>query len=83
MVIDHICRARNCVNPAHLQVCTNRENILRGVGPTAINARKTHCPNGHPLSWDNIRYRRGTKSCKICHYKNDAKRRARRRRENV
>lgn len=45
--LDHLCRVRNCVNPAHLERVTNKINILRGEGLTAQNARKTHCPNGH------------------------------------
>src|SRR6266496_2265386 len=28
--IDHLCRVRHCVNPAHLEPVTQRENILRG-----------------------------------------------------
>lgn len=27
--IDHLCKVRNCVNPAHLEAVTHRENILR------------------------------------------------------
>lgn len=30
MVLDHLCRNRRCVNPAHLEVVTNQENVLRG-----------------------------------------------------
>jgi len=28
--LDHTCRSRRCVNPAHLEVVTNRENSRRG-----------------------------------------------------
>lgn len=51
--LDHICRNRRCVNPEHLRVLTQRENTMLGVCPMAINARKTHCPQGHPLSPNN------------------------------
>lgn len=28
--IDHLCRVTNCVNPAHLEPVTHRENLMRG-----------------------------------------------------
>lgn len=50
MQLDHLCRVPACVNPEHLEPVTQKKNILRGVGVTAQNARKTHCPHGHPYS---------------------------------
>ena len=52
--IDHLCRNRKCVNVEHMELVVQRENILRGNGPTAQNARKTHCKRGHPLSGKNL-----------------------------
>lgn len=52
--LDHLCRVRCCINPAHLEVVTPRENNMRGSGFGAKNAKKTHCPQGHPLSGDNL-----------------------------
>jgi hypothetical protein len=52
--LDHLCRVRRCVNPAHLQPVTRRVNLLRGATITAHNAAKTHCPQGHPYSGPNL-----------------------------
>jgi hypothetical protein len=66
-VIDHTCRKTLCVNPDHLEVVTNRENIIRGIGPTAINAGKLECNNGHELSGNNlIRHKDGRRECRAC-----------------
>jgi hypothetical protein len=56
LTIDHLCRNRWCVNPEHLEPVTNGENVLRGVGPPAENARKTHCDNGHLYDEKNTKY---------------------------
>lgn len=65
--IDHICRVRNCVNPEHLEPVTCRENILRGEGVCAKNAKKTHCPKGHLYSETNTLYtREGGRQCRTC-----------------
>ena len=67
---DHLCRNRKCVNPAHMEIVTHRENCLRGAGVGAKNLIKTHCPEGHPLSGDNLRIvkrAKGTyRACLIC-----------------
>ena len=50
MHIDHLCRVRHCVSPAHLEPVTPAENNHRG----ETNAGKTHCSEGHPLEGDNL-----------------------------
>lgn len=47
LVLDHLCNNKACVNPSHLLPTTNKENIMRGVGFYATNARKKICKNGH------------------------------------
>lgn len=68
MQIDHLCRVRHCVNPGHLRVVTPRVNTLASpVAPAAINARKTHCHNGHQFSADNTYLNlNGQRICRQC-----------------
>lgn len=68
--LDHLCRVRDCVAPAHLEPVTARENLLRGDTVNARNAAKTHCPNGHELAGANLRKAdaaRGRRQCETCH----------------
>jgi len=68
LVIDHLCRNRKCVNVNHMEVVTRGENTLRGLATSALNARKTHCLNGHQLAGDNcyIYNERNGKRRRIC-----------------
>ncbi len=72
LVIDHLCRVRSCVNPAHLEPVTNRENLMRGQTLTAVNAGKTHCPRGHEYTEENTlirnnwRYGTSERICRPC-----------------
>jgi len=59
--IDHTCRNKACVKPAHLDLVTVRENTVRG------KAIITHCPKGHEYSKSNTYLWRGRERyCKTC-----------------
>ena len=74
--LDHLCKRYVCVNPRHLEAVSSRENTMRADGPTAINARKTQCPQGHPYDEANTYYSGdGKRYCRQC--MKDSKKRSR------
>ena len=89
--IDHVCHDpadcvggsscshRICVNPSHLKAVSARENVLRGGGPSSVNAAKTHCLRGHEFTDENTYVdpsgRRTCRTCRTCYRAYDARRR--------
>lgn len=68
-VVDHLCRVTHCVNPAHLEPVTNGENVLRGIGRSAENARKSHCIRNHEFTPENTYIaKNGSRHCWTCIY---------------
>jgi hypothetical protein len=67
--LDHLCRNRICVNPDHLEPVTAAVNYARGISFSAQNTKKTHCPQGHELTGDNLipsRLAKGWRECWTC-----------------
>ena len=76
--LDHLCRNRACVKPAHLEPVSPHENVMRGDSWTARNALKTHCPQGHPYDEANTFINvKGSRVCKMCRYARQQEYRAR------
>lgn len=71
--LDHArargCRFRDCINVEHLEPVEQLTNWIRGDAPSAVNARKTHCGAGHPLTAENLspaKLRGGRRACRVC-----------------
>lgn len=75
--LDHLCRVRHCVNPAHLEPVTGQVNTLRGDTLPAANARKVECPFGHPYDAVNTLHSGGRRYCRACLARRKAERKAR------
>lgn len=73
--IDHLCRERDCINPAHLEAVTQIENNRRSMSPTGVNYRKEQCKAGHPFTAQNTIQRPFGRGCREC--KNARRREAR------
>lgn len=58
--IDHLCRVRRCVNPWHLEAVSHAENMRRA------GLAKTHCPQGHEYTPDNLAQWTTGRICRTC-----------------
>lgn len=76
LVLDHLCRVRNCVNPYHLDPVTIAVNTARGLG-NSTRVLRTHCRQGHKYTPENayveISANGGVvRHCVICRNRNTA-----------
>jgi len=66
---DHLCRQRHCINPDHIEMVYIKENVLRGEGISAQNARLTNCRTcGGILKERKRRGRPDSRYCPKCQY---------------
>lgn len=71
LTLDHLCRVKSCVNPAHLEPTTIRENNLRSPRSLiSVAVAQTACINGHEFTEENTRTRRvngrDQRECRTC-----------------
>src|SRR5688500_6125043 len=65
--INHLCEVTLCVNPAHLEPVTPRENVRYGNAPAAKKHRQTHCIHSHEFTSSNTYIKpNGTRGCREC-----------------
>lgn len=69
MLVLHTCDNPPCVNPEHLYLGTQQDNMRDAAGRRRTAAQqKTHCPYGHPYDAANtyVVPRTGHRQCRIC-----------------
>ena len=78
LTLDHLCRRRDCVNPAHCEPVSIRENTRRGQNPRNVAHLTDTCKRGHDLN-DSWVSPAGSRACRACHRDRQAARMARKR----
>jgi hypothetical protein len=76
MTIDHLCRVKQCVNTAHMEVVTVAENTRRRFRVAGGLRVGSTCRHGHVINAESDLYvrTRGTTDCREC--RREAKARA-------
>jgi len=71
MVVMHSCDVRHCINPAHLSLGTQKDNIGDAIKKRrphrgTLMLSKTHCPAGHLYEETQHFTKKGHRACTTC-----------------
>jgi len=65
--LDHLCKAKSCVNPDHLEAVTHKENMRRAEIIWPKPKPKTFCKRGHAFDARNTHFtKNGVQQCREC-----------------
>lgn len=68
----HKCSTRECVNPDHIYVGDQKQNvhdaIIQGAHNSVAQSKKTHCPKGHEYTFENTKHmvHKKGRQCRQC-----------------